>query len=246
MVGMTDEIIQRDPFPDTSKVLTAVVTGEHPFNVPGFHNLFRGLPEIDAYPQHMDQFVADWGHVRARYDVVLFYNFHLDTPPANERGWWQSGTEAALQELAETGQGIVVLHHAINAFPGWAFWSEMVGIPHADRVVELQAADPSMLSFGETLHLKIADLGYPITNELGAFDLHGETWGPLRLVPEPTCHILLTIDHPKMVMKAMAWTHKFRNARVFCLLPGHNNDSYADPIFRTLLSRGIHWAAGRL
>jgi type 1 glutamine amidotransferase len=33
---------------------------------------------------------------------------------------------------------------------------------------------------------------------------------------------------------------------VFCLQPGHNNDSYADPIFRTVLSRGIQWAAGRL
>ncbi|MFN2154222.1 MAG: hypothetical protein ACK2UX_03215 [Anaerolineae bacterium] len=95
-----------------------MVTGEHPFNVPGLHNLFRSLPEIDAYPQHMDQLVADWGHVRTRYDVVLFYNFHLDTPPANERGWWQGGTDRALQELAETGQGIIVLHHAINAFPG--------------------------------------------------------------------------------------------------------------------------------
>jgi type 1 glutamine amidotransferase len=58
--------------------------------------------------------------------------------------------------------------------------------------------------------------------------------------------MLLTTDHPKMVMKAMAWTHEFRAARVFCLQPGHNNDHYADPIFRTMLSRGIHWAAGRL
>ncbi|MFN2154223.1 MAG: ThuA domain-containing protein [Anaerolineae bacterium] len=122
----------------------------------------------------------------------------------------------------------------------------MVGIPHADRATELQAADPSTLSFGETLHLEIADPGHPIMSELDAFDLYGETWGPLRLVPGPTCHILLTTDHPKMVMKAMAWTHEFRNARAFCLQPGHNNDSYADPIFRTVLSRSIHWAAGRL
>jgi type 1 glutamine amidotransferase len=178
--------------------------------------------------------------------VVLFYSFHLDTPPANERGWWQGGTEAALQEPVETGQGIVVLHHAISAFPGWAFWSEMVGIPHASRAAELQAADPSALSFGETLHLEIADPGHPITSELSTFELYGETWGPLRLIPGPTCHILLTTDHPKMATVAMAWTHEFGTARVFCLQPGHNNDSYADPIFRTVLSRGIQWAAGRL
>ena len=39
---------------------------------------------------------------------------------------------------------------------------------------------------------------------------------------------------------------QFRNARVFCLQPGHNNDSFADPSVRTVLSRGIQWAAGRL
>ena len=49
-----------------------------------------------------------------------------------------------------------------------------------------------------------------------------------------------------MAMKAMAWTHQFKNARVFCLQPGHNNDNYADLSFRTVLSRGIQWAARRL
>jgi type 1 glutamine amidotransferase len=38
--------------------------------------------------------------------------------------------------------------------------------------------------------------------------------------------------------------NQFKKARVFCLQPGHNNDSYADPQFRTVLSRGIQWAAG--
>ena len=76
---------------------------------------------------------------------------------------------------------------------------------------------------------------------------------PVRRVLVPTkytagCGIWQAVrtDHPKMAMVAMAWTHPFKNARVLCLQPGHNNDSYADPNFRTVLSRGIQWAAGRL
>lgn len=46
--------------------------------------------------------------------------------------------------------------------------------------------------------------------------------------------------------KALAWTHQLKKARVFCLQPGHDDDSYADPSFRTVLSRGIQWAARRL
>jgi hypothetical protein len=245
MATALDEMIEQEPFPDTDKVTTAVVTGEHPFNVPGFHNLFRSLPGVDPYPQHMDQFIADWGKVRTRYDVVLFFNFHQATPPANERGWWQSGTEDALKELGETQQGIVVLHHAIVAFPQWEFWSELVGIPHADRTY---AFDEMLgtLSFCETLHLEIADPEHPITQGLSAWELYGETWDFGATKPGPDCHTLLVTDHPKMRLKAMAWAHPFRNARVFCLQPGHNNDSYADQNFRTVLSRGIQWAAGRL
>ena len=40
--------------------------------------------------------------------------------------------------------------------------------------------------------------------------------------------------------------YRFRKARVFYLQPGHNNDAWADETFRTVLSRGIQWVAGRL
>jgi len=57
---------------------------------------------------------------------------------------------------------------------------------------------------------------------------------------------LLKMAQPKMNMTCMAWAHRFRNARVFCLQPGHTNDNWTDPRFRTVLARGIQWAAGRL
>jgi type 1 glutamine amidotransferase len=238
-----DEMIKHEPFPDIEKITTAVVTGEHTFDVPGLHNMFRSMPEIDYYLQHLDQFIADLGKVRTRYDVVLFYNCHLDTPLGNERGWWQNGTKEALEQLSETGQGIVVLHHGIAAFPQWEFWSELVGIPHMERIWTLESVG---FSFCETLHIEIADTEHSITRGLSAWEIYGETFGSLKFFPASDCNVLLTTDHPKMAMKAMAWTHQYKNARVFCLQPGHNNDSYADPNFRTVLSRGIQWAAGRL
>ena len=246
-----DEISKQEPFLDRGKITTAVVTGEHPFNVPGFHNMFRSMTEIDYYPQHMDQFVQDWGHVRTRYDAVLFFNWHLDIPPQNERGWWQKGTKEALEELGETEQGIVVLHHAIGAFPRWAFWSELVGIPDQDRMFtftldRLRAAFADGTAVMGTVPIEVSDPVHPITRGLSAWDISGETWGPFVGNPDSGCNVLLTTDHPKSALKAMAWTHQFRNARVFCLQPGHDNDSYADPNFRTVLSRGIQWVARRL
>ena len=245
MPGPTDEIIKQEPFPDTGQITTAVVTGQHPFNVWGFHNMFRSLPEIDYYPQHMDQFVVDWGEVRTTYDVVLFYNYHLDTPSDNGRGQGQRGMKETIEQLGETKQGIVMLHHALNAFPQWEFWSELLGIPHSDRPYTHEEAWAG-LGFAEPMRTDITDPEHPITRELSAWDMYGETWDFGAREPEPDCHVILETDHPKMRMKATAWVHQFRNARVFCLRPGHNNDNYADPDFRTVLARGIQWVAGRL
>ena len=239
------EPTEREPFPSKEAITVAVVTGEHPFNVPAFHQLFRSLPGIDAYPQDLDEFVQDWGKVRSHYDVVLLFNWHLDTPPENERGWWQKGKTQRLEELGQTEQGIVVLHHAMWAFPGWPFWSEMVGVAHAERGISYDEVRQNV-SFGERIHLDIADHEHPITRGLSPWDMVGETWGFRASAPTPDCQILLTTDHPKMRMKAMSWVRQFGKARLFYLQPGHDNHAWADETFRTVLLRGIQWAARRL
>ena len=63
--------------PKTDKTTVAVVTGGHAFDVPGFHALFRSLPDADCYIQHVEDYgyedyVYNAGHVRDEYDVVLF------------------------------------------------------------------------------------------------------------------------------------------------------------------------------
>jgi hypothetical protein len=117
---------------------------------------------------------------------------------------------------------LAVLHHAIAAFPQWEFWSGLVGIPHEGRTFTFdQVLDA--IAFGETLHIEIADPEHPISRGLSAWDTYGETWGLFDGPPDPECHTLVTTDHPKMRMRAMAWTHQFRSARGFCLQPGHSS-----------------------
>ena len=80
----------------------AVITGVHPFDVPGFHRLFRALPGIDAYLQDVENFALDWGRCRADYGAAVFYNMHPGAPP-------KGAVEDALLSMGETGQGRVLL-----------------------------------------------------------------------------------------------------------------------------------------
>jgi uncharacterized protein len=215
---------------EPGKLHVAVVTGQHPFDVPGFAALWRALPGIDAYIQHMDDYVADTAQVRQLYDIVVFYNFHQATPSSEGS---EGRMKAALEDLGATSQGIVVLHHALLAFRQWPLWSEIVGV--------------SNRGFGyypnQALQIQVAAPHHPITHDLDPWEMVDETY----TMDDAGAgnEVLLTTDHPRS-MRTIAWTRAYRQARVFCYESGHDNVTYANAGFRLVLARGIQWAAGRL
>ena len=213
--------------PETDQITAAVITGDHAFDVPGFHAVFREMSEVDSYVQHQDNFAADVGRVRDRYDVLVFYNMPRETPADGSRA------KAVLEALGETGQGIFLLHHAILAYREWPFWNELVGIQ--DR------------SFGydhsQEIRVEVQVPDHPITQGLEAWDMVDETYSMDG--PDADSDELLVVDHPKS-MKTIGWARRFRESRVYCFQSGHDNLTYVDPNFRAVILRGIQWCAGRI
>ena len=214
------------------KIKTAVITGEHPFDVPAFHAAFRSLPTIDFYPQHMEDFAADIGERRAEYEVLLFFNFHQETP-GSSGGAADEATKAALDMLGESEQGIFILHHALLAYPDWPPWASLVGLQAPSWRVHMDI----------NLSIQVANPNHAITEGLSDWTMLDETY----VVGEPDAdsEILLFTEEPKS-MRSIAWTRRYKNARVFCFQSGHDHNAYENPNFRRVISRGIQWAAGRL
>ena len=217
---------------DTKPIKTAVITGHHPFDVPGFYAMFRSMTGIDFYIQSIDDFVSDWGKVFNWYDVLLFYHFHQETPSGEEE-WWEKGKKEALERLGERKQGIVLMHHALLAFPEWDLWSELCGI--------------HMRSFGyyldQTISINIVKHNHPITRDLNSWKMIDETY--IMSNAGEDSEILLTTDH-SLSMETIAWTRQYKNANVFCLQSGHDGNTYSNKNFQTVLFRGIKWVAGRV
>ena len=207
----------------------AVVTGRHAFDVPAFFDLLRSMPGIEFFPQELENFVADLGRVRNRYDALVFYNYHQAVTGNGQ----PPETRAVLEELGETGQGIVLWHHGLVAFPGWKKWADLTGLE--DRTFTAHKA--------QTVRVEVAGSGHPITRGLESWQMVDETYD-MESIPQNS-EILLATDHP-LSMRALAWTRQVGRSPVFCCQSGHGRDAYTDPSFRTVLARGIGWAAGEL
>ena len=144
------------------KIKVAVITGHHPYDVVGLQALFRSLPEIDAYPQNLEDFVTDTGGSRGGYEVVVFYNYHVPTP-GNEQFPLGGNVREVLEELGETEQGIFVLHHAILAYPDWPLWQQIVGDIRMDR------SRPVLQE--QSVRIQNVAPGHPITEGITSFEV---------------------------------------------------------------------------
>ena len=216
----------------SNKTSVAVVTGAHPYDVSSFQAMFRAMPEVDVYPQSLEDFVMDTGGGYERYDAVVFYNFHQETPSEDGPDWGKAA-KRVLERLGESEQGIVMLHHGIAAFREWPLWSDIGGM--ANRYFDWYPE--------ATLRMDVAHPGHPVTRGLGSWVMVDEPY----VIPEPGegNEVLLVTDNPKSG-RTIAWVRQYRKARVFCLQPGHDHRAYDNAGFREVLSRGILWVAGKL
>lgn len=213
------------------RIPVAVVSGHHAYDVRGFQSLLRALPGVDPYPQHLEDFAADSGQAQAGYAAIVFYNYHQATP-GEAGGATGLQVRHALERLGEGPQGIVLLHHALVAFPQWEKWSELCGLrdraftTHRDQAFRVEIADPE----------------HPITRGLSDWEMVDETYQIAGVGSQG--RILLKTSHPKS-MATLAWARTYQQARVFCYQSGHDRQAYDDPNVRAVLARGIAWVSGR-
>ncbi len=206
-------------------ITVAVITGGHPYDVPNFHRLFRGLPSLDCYIQNIYDFSTSSESVRDAYDVVVFFNFNLTPVPEGEE-------KTVIEHLSDTGQGIVVLHHALWSYPQWPLWTKLSGIANGGAGAKDDVA----------MRVELATTQHPITAGLQSWDIIDETYKMEDAAPDS--EILITTEAPDCI-HTIAWTRKFGKSRVFCLELGHDNQAWPNENFRIVLERGIVWSTAQ-
>jgi hypothetical protein len=214
----------------TDALKAALITGQHTYDALGMHGALRSISGVDWVVQSLDNFAGNEGDRNGDYDVLVFYNFHQEIP-GGETNWWEQGQREVLERLGSTGQGLLILHHAILAYPEWDFWSDLTGISkrtfdYRDRAV---------------FEVTVADKDHAITAGLpDSFVFEDETY--LMDPADEGNHVLLETESADS-MRTIAWTRRFRDSDVFCYQSGHGAAAFAHPVFREVLARGVRWLA---
>jgi hypothetical protein len=207
----------------------AVVTGGHPFDVMNFHRLMQAVcgAACEPYVQHLEEFATTPLDALRAYRAVIFYFFPLQGPLDGLPG--QAGhPRAAIEAVIAGGAGLLVLHHALLAYPGWDRWDSVVGCSGRAR-----------FSYHPQQRITVMPTAavHPITDGQAGWSMSDETY----VMPEPEGTPLLATDHAAS-MRTIGWTRQCGDSRVVCLQSGHDQESWSAPGLRRFLARGLRWS----
>ncbi len=167
---------------------------------------------------------------------VLVLNFN----PTSGRTWSEAQSKAFLDAVGMQGKGLVVIHAANNAFPGWREYETMIG-----GAWRSTAGHGSFHAFP----VDIVDREHPITRGLPQSFQHAADELYHGLTMEPGVRVLAVAFSSKARSggtdryEPMAWTLRHGRGRVFHTPLGHAANSMESAGFKTLLQRGTEWAA---
>lgn len=194
----------------------------------------------------------------AAYKVVVM---NYDAP--DER--WTAEVKTAFEQFMRSGGGLVSVHAADNAFPGWAAFNEMIGVGawrgRNENAGPLWFLKDGKLASDETpgnagthgrrvpFQVTVRDAAHPITKGLPAKWMHqgDELYAHMRGPGRNMTVLASAFSDPANAgsgrEEAVLLVLPFGKGRVVHTTLGHDINGMSCVGFVTLLQRGTEWAA---
>jgi type 1 glutamine amidotransferase len=222
--------------PQQGKIRVLLTTGGHGFQAEPFYATFDAMGDVQYTKAELpkDADLLQPG-LQDKYDVIVMYDMVRGISAEQQK---------AFVELLEKGIGVVSLHHNLGAHRDWDEFRKIIGGKFILSECTIDGVQYGKTPWSHDEHLKVTvvDEDHPITDGIGDFEIHDETYG--TYFTASNVHVLLKTDHPKNNPE-IAWTTSYGKSRVFYLMLGHDGHAYANPNFGKLVQQGIRWAAGR-
>ena len=176
--------------------------------------------------------------ILAKFDVVVFLLTNKNILTEDQK--------KAFKGFIQSGGGFVGVHSATVTEMEWFWYAQLIGARFIGH---------SGVQKGSII---IENKEHPSTNHINVDELPWEDeWYSLDRSPREDVNVLISLDEKSIETKEfqnksmamgdhpIAWYHLFDGGRVFQTQLGHRSELYQDPLFRTHLIGGVHWASGR-
>jgi putative heme-binding domain-containing protein len=156
-------------------------------------------------------------------DVLVFF----------QKGSFSTRRELAFDKFLKRGGGGVFIHWAVNGEDRAKDFSKRIGL----------ASWGSRIAYRHgPLTLDIAPTQHPIMRNFGdRLELYDESYWKLTGDLSDVTVLATSVEDGQPTPQL--WIRDHKPGRVFVSIPGHYSWTFDDPLFRTLLLRGIAWTA---
>ena len=155
-------------------------------------------------------------------DVLVFF----------QKGSWGTKRAEAMDAYFQRGGGSVYLHWAVNGDDQVSEFSKRIGLASWGGKIKFRHGP---------LKLQVRDTEHPIMRNIRELELLDESYW--LLTGDPKGFNLLATSDEDGSPQPQLWTYQPGNGRVLVSIPGHYSWTFDDPIFRTIVLRGMAWVA---
>ena len=155
-------------------------------------------------------------------DVLIFF----------QKGTWNDDRAKKLDAYLARGGGAVYIHWAVNGDERVADFSTRIGLASKGGSIKYRHGP---------LTLDIHNTDHPIVRNVDRLQLYDESYW--MLTGDVKNVTLLGTSTEDNEATPQLWAYEKGPGRVFVSIPGHYSWTFDDPIFRTVLLRGIAWTA---
>ena len=250
-----------------------LITKGHPFQRDAFFQLFDALPGVVW--THVEQPAAQVffePKLAKPYDAFVLYDmpgirFRNGAPPDFLEP--PASLERHIEELLESGFGLVFLHHAVAGWPAWPEYAEIVGGRFLYLPGELRGTPRQDSGYRHEVTHDVSVVAdhpvtrglpktFPITDELYLYEVFEDDVVPLlrsshEFVRDNFYSAAKVVREGKMFSNdgwqhesgsnLVGWVKHYRNSPIVYLQCGDDPRAYDNPNFRTLLGNAIEWVS---
>lgn len=214
----------------TSRQLQLLLVGGAKDHGPGEHDYPVWLREwgklLEAAEGVTVATAMEWpteGQLRAA-DTIVFY----------QRGSWNAERAAAIDAHLTKGGGLVYIHWAVEGGQHAPEFAKRIGLASDNTKLKYRHG-PLELGFQTGPQ-------HPIGRNFDKVRLHDESYW--QMVGDADRIRVLGYGQEDGMPQPLFWTLEPVRGRIFVSIPGHYSWTFDDPLYRTLLLRGIAWTAG--